>query len=274
MFKYFYESKMAEIEGLAKLSQRGGLPKPWAGKRLSFTENLRPSVKGKVCGIIAEYKRASPSRGDICLNISPEEVALAYLAGGALAISVLTEETRFKGELNFLNRVYKVCPTLPLLRKDFIFHPLQILATAATPAAAVLLIVKLNPVTSHLREMRKLAEQHGLEAVVEVFDEADLKIARNSGAKIIQVNSRNFGDLSINKKAALTLAKTAKRIDYPDELWILASGLENSQDLKEAQSAGFDAVLIGTSLMKNGRPEDDLKKLQASYLEGEHYGAS
>ena len=113
------------------------------------------------------------------MDFPPEEAAKQYAEAGASCLSVLTEETYFKGTLGHLKRMS--APGLPLLRKDFIFDRLQVAATAATPASALLLIVRLTPDAALLRSLREQAEAHGIDAVVEIFDEADLALARESG---------------------------------------------------------------------------------------------
>ena len=129
------------------------------------------------------------SRGPICHSLTVEEAARQYVAAGAGALSILTERRFFAGELDFLERAAARCLGTPLLRKDFIFDPLQVRATAATPAAALLLIVALTPDAALLRRLREQAESLGMQAVVEVCGSKDLALARESGARIIQVLS-------------------------------------------------------------------------------------
>lgn len=263
MLKYFYDVKMLEVAALDKLKQGGLISPPWPDRRPGFLASLRQGVKEEGLAIIAEYKRASPSQGDICLDLSPQEVVKAYVNGGARAISVLTESTKFKGSLEFLEQARAASTTSPLLRKDFIIDPLQVEATAATAASAILLIVKLTPQVEKLRQLRQLAESYGLEAVVEVFDQEDLLLARKSGAKVIQVNSRNLNTLAVDTDFSLKMAHDFKR-DSDQELWISASGLETPADLEAAREAGFEAVLIGTSLMRGGDPAASLKKIRSA----------
>lgn len=150
--------------------------------------------------------------------------------------------------------------SLPLLRKDFVFHPLQVRATAATAASALLLIVGLSPEVEKLRSLREEAESFGLQCVVEVLNEAELEIARKSGAGIIQVNARDFHDLSVDVARALNLAR---RQAEKDELWIAASGFSRPEQLLEAREAGYSAVLVGTALMRGGDLAAALAELSA-----------
>jgi indole-3-glycerol phosphate synthase len=262
MYEYFKKAKTLEIRALERLAAAGLLPEAHPGPRPGFAGRLRRLAADQGLAVIAEYKRASPSRGNLALDLGPEEAARAFIQGGAAAMSVLTEKSRFRGRRNFITRAWEggAGPfDLPILRKDFIIDPLQVRATAALPAAALLLIVKLTPRADRLRELRLQAESFGLQAVVEVLDEADLDLARASGATIIQVNARDFRDLSIDLNRALNLAR--RHISGAGELWIAASGLSRAEELKAAAEAGFTAALVGTALMQGGRPAEALGRL-------------
>ena len=248
----FVTAKQAEVQELERLMQDdaafvpGGALCPWDGIRPSFREALERRGDAPMA-VIAEFKKASPSRGVICAGLEPEDVARQYAECGANAVSILTEETYFQGDISYLSRASKAVPAMPLLRKDFIFHPAQVTATLATPASAMLLIVRLTPDASQLRALRKQAEAGGVEAVVEVFDEADLILARESGARIIQVNARDLATLKVDREACLDLIhKCPPRCG---ELWIAASGMACRADLEAAARAGFHAALVGSALI-------------------------
>lgn len=261
MLDRFRIAKQPELDRLRKLAEAGGLPAPLAAgtPRPDFLRALldRSGYRGAPVAVIAEYKRASPSRGVIETGVSPEDAATAYATAGATAISVLTEEAYFGGDLAYLERMAGVDPSIPLLRKDFIMDPLQVTATAATPAAALLLIVRLTPDARTLRDLREQAEAHGMHAVVEIFDEADLALARESGARIIQVNNRDLETLAVDRTACLRLGP----LSQPDEVWIAASGISENRHLAEAADAGYDAALVGTALMDGGNLENALLRL-------------
>jgi indole-3-glycerol phosphate synthase len=261
-FNCFREAKRLEIKALQRLESRG-FPPPYAGRRPPFSLSLTRAAADQGLAIIAEYKRASPSQGDIAPELAAGRVARAYAEAGATAMSILTEKSKFKGRLNFIREARAVpeAASLPLLRKDFIFDLLQVRATAATPASAVLLIVGLTPSAALLRQLREEAENLGLEAVVEVLNETDLEIARDSGAKIIQANARDFADLSVDLRRSLSLAQ--KHARAAGELWIAASGFNRPEELRLAREAGFTAILAGTALMAGGQPAESLKKLRA-----------
>ena len=180
---------------------------------------------------------------------------------------LLTEEQYFLGNIDYLFRARKALDdssknALPLLRKDFLFDPLQIEATAATPASAFLLIVRQTPDVQELRSLRELGEKYGLEAVVEVFDLEDLELARKSGAHIIQVNARDLETFAVDRKACLELVREAGQ--RSGEIWIAASGMECHEHLVAARDAGFHAALVGTALMQDGALEQNLRSLLQS----------
>lgn len=256
----FVEAKRDEIVRLERMGAEAFLP--WPGARPSFRRALCAKGEGPLA-VVAEYKRASPSRGVICESLSPEDAAGQYAEAGASALSVLTEERYFHGAPAYLFRMAESMEAsgagLPMLRKDFIFHPLQVAATLATPASALLLIVRLIPDVRLLRDLREKAEAGGLDAVVEVFDARDVALARESGADIIQVNARDLVSFRVDRDACLKLAEACP--PKGGEIWIAASGIRCRRDLEDAAGAGFKAALVGTALMENGRPGRALRCL-------------
>ncbi|MDR0827655.1 MAG: indole-3-glycerol-phosphate synthase [Desulfovibrio sp.] len=250
MLERFRIAKAAELAALEDLAARGAMPPPRAGGRPPF----RASLQDKARPVIAEYKRASPSKGDINLGWTPEDVAAAYAEAGAGALSVLTEETYFKGSPDYLQRM--AGPGLPLLRKDFIIHPLQVEQTAATPASALLLIARMLD-ADMLRLLIRTALNFGLEPVTEIFDLADLDMARKAGATIIQVNNRDLSRLAVD----LCVSRTLIVHKAPGEFWISASGIEDRAGLDGLLGLGFDAGLVGSSLMAGQDPGQALAAL-------------
>ena len=263
--------RKAKERELAALQQ--GIPAPFDGRRPSFRDAISRDElgQGRAWGdgeapvaVIAEYKRASPSRGIICESVSVEDAVLAFAGGGASALSILTEEEYFQGSLDFLFRARTALDAagfgdIPLLRKDFLFDERQVLATAATPASAFLLIVRQSPDAKLLRDLRETGEAFGMDAVVEVFDEEDLDMARASGARVIQVNARDLETFAVDRKACLALAE--KCPPAHGEVWIAASGMEEAEHLEAARAAGYAAALVGTALMQGGRLEENLARL-------------
>ena len=252
MLERFRSAKGPEILALRAAAAEGRLPAPFAGPRPGFAAALRGR---RPLAVIAEYKRASPSRGAINLALSPEAAAGAYAEAGAAALSVLTEAKYFQGSLGFLAAM--AGRGLPLLRKDFLFDPLQVAETAATPASALLLIARMFTDAAGLAGMLRCCRAAGLEAVTEVFDARDLDLARAAGAEIIQVNNRDLDTLRVDLANSRRLA-AAKR---PGELWISASGIGTSQQALELAELGFEAVLVGTSLMAAADPGAALREL-------------
>lgn len=260
----FRAAKAEELAALRRAAETGGLPPPWRGARPDFAAALLRGTPGAPLAVIAEYKRASPSAGSICEGLEVEDVARQYAGAGAAALSILTEETWFRGHMGFLARAARALDSgpgarPPLLRKDFLLDVLQVEATAATPASALLLIARLTPDARVLRDLREAAEAHGMAAVVEVFDRADLALARESGARIIQVNARDLDTLTVDREAALALIRS--RPPEPGELWIAASGMDSFAHLAGAGRAGYRAALVGTALMAGGRPGAALARM-------------
>ena len=256
MLERFRAAKQAEIDALLLLERTGQRPAPWNGERPGFSQALKAKGKGAV---IAEYKRASPSKGVINERLDPAQVAKAYLRGGAAAMSVLTEKDHFRGSLDYLFQA----KGLPLLRKDFLYHPVQVADTASTPASALLLIARCFARDQDLAAMLAAAREAGLEAVTEVFDEQDLAMARRVKAGIIQVNNRDLDTLTVNLDVSRNMAR--HRDEDSDELWISASGIEGRDTVLELAGLGYDAVLVGTWLMAGSKadegPEDRLRRL-------------
>lgn len=254
MLERFRWSKSAEIEALRDLDRRGKLPLPYGDIRPPFSEPLKDDVHG---AIIAEFKQASPSSGVINTGWTPEGIAASFARGGATALSVLTEKEYFKGDLDFLFRMSGY--GLPLLRKDFLFDPLQVVETASTPASAMLLIVRMFSSVKELAPLMLTAAGFGLECVVEIFNERDLDMARQAGADIIQVNNRDLETLEVDTSLAARLIEHR----LPRETWICASGVTSALQVRRMAERGYDALLVGTWLMQHQNPETALRDLLA-----------
>ncbi|WP_320172439.1 indole-3-glycerol-phosphate synthase [Maridesulfovibrio sp.] len=255
MLDKFRKSKQAEVDMLHRLDAEGKMPAPYTGSRPSFAEAIRRDASGMK--VIAEYKRASPSKGDINLGLSAAQVAGMYAAGGASAISVLTEEAYFKGDLRYLDEIKP--SGLPMLRKDFLVDLLQVDQTLATPASALLVIVRMFADDGMLREMIERTHAAGLDAVVEAFDKTDLDRAKKAGAKIIQINNRDLDTLGIDMNRSVESIKRKEE----GEIWICASGINEPEDCALMNSLGYDTVLVGTSIMSSPDPQAKLAALVA-----------
>ncbi len=244
--------KRQEVETLLPLSAeferaaRESVP-----TRRSFTGALRTHTPA----IIAEIKKASPSKGLLQANFYPQAIAAAYEAGGAACLSVLTDRQYFQGSLTDL-KAARAAVELPVLRKDFTIHPVQIFEAAAHQADAILLIAAILSF-EELRDFQKLAASLGLAALVEVHDAADLAKAVDSGATLIGVNNRNLETFEVTLETSLALAPQLPR----GTLSVSESGIHTSADLDLLRAAGYSAFLVGESLLRSNDPEMALKVL-------------
>ena len=205
--------------------------------------------------LIAEVKRASPSRGFIA-DRDPVEAALAYERGGAAALSILTEPRHFGGNAQFLKDVVSQAG-IPALRKDFVVHPEMVLEASYWGASAVLLMVSV--LGNKLEPYLELAHHLGLDALVEVHTEEELDLALNAGARIIGVNNRDLHTLEINLGTAPRVGLLAREYDF-DGVLIALSGYSNRAELISLEGV-FDAVLIGSSLAGSADIEGSTRAL-------------
>ncbi|MGI6037619.1 MAG: indole-3-glycerol phosphate synthase TrpC [Limnochordia bacterium] len=236
--------KRREVE---ELTMPGRLPR----KRRSFREAIAaPGIQ-----IIAEIKRASPSRGIICPDFNPEAIAKAYVEGGAAAISILTDQHFFGGSITHLQAVGQRVP-LPLLRKDFIIHRNQIEESYLAGADAILLIVAALT-DGQLRDFLNEAHDYGLDVLVEIADGGQLERALKCGAQIIGVNNRDLQTFEVGLEKSLELLG-----QIPENcLKVSESGIHTRADVELLEAAGADGLLIGTSLVSHPRPAGKLKEL-------------
>lgn len=218
-----------------------------------FKESLKNNTGREV--IIAEIKRASPSKGLICKEEEPENRALVYQESGAAAISVLTEEKYFLGSLKDLNKV-KSAVDIPVLRKDFIVDQYQLYESRGEGADAVLLITSILPdieLSSFIEICRKLS----MAALVEVHTRDELQRALACGAEIIGINNRNLETFQTNIKVTIDLCSEVP----PDVLLISESGIGSNEDIKKLKEKGVYTFLIGEALMDNQNPGQKIKEL-------------
>ena len=202
---------------------------------------------------IAEVKRASPSRGDLAEIADPAALAGAYERGGAAAISVLTEPSRFKGSLEDLHSVRKAV-TIPVLRKDFLVEPWQAWETRASGADAALLIAAALP-GARLTEMAGAIAEAGLEALVEVHDERELETVLAAGAPVVGVNARDLRSLEVDLAVVERLGPRIPR----GVTGVAESGIRAKADVARLEAAGFRRFLVGEALAAAGDPEATLR---------------
>ena len=205
--------------------------------------------------IIAEIKKASPSKGLIRADFDPVSIAQDYAAHGANAISVLTEERYFQGSLHYLEQIHDAV-RVPLLRKDFMLDPYQIVEAKSYGADAVLLIAAmLDP--GLMRELREQAEAFSLDALVEVHTEAELESALGAGARLIGINNRDLKTFAVD---LATTERLAPRVPS-GALAVCESGIDNLEQIRRVEKFGVHAFLIGESLMRAAQPGQQLAEL-------------
>lgn len=231
-------------------------------KSLPKTRDFKQAII-KNSGIIAEIKRASPSKGALRLNLNAVKLAKSYEKNGAAAISVLTEKQFFKGSSDDLTKVKKAIK-LPVLRKDFIIDPYQVYESRVIGADAILLIASILSVKK-LRELYKLASQLGLYSLVEVHDKKDLKKALSIprfSRGLIGINNRNLKTFKTDLATSLSLVNL-----IPDNYTVIAeSGIKASQDIFKLKIAGINGFLIGETLVKAKQPGVKLKELTRTQI--------
>ncbi len=210
------------------------------------TRDFAHALQRDHVALIAEVKRASPSRGMLRADLDPARLATLYAASGASAISVLTDATFFNGSLTDL-KAARASVELPVLRKDFTLDEYQIYEARAHGADAILLIVRILD-DAQLRDCLTLAQSLGLGALVEVHDEAELDRALAADALIIGINNRNLADFTVSLE---TTERLAPRIP-PAKIVVAESGLSTRTDVERVARAGVSAVLVGEALVRSG----------------------
>ena len=217
-----------------------------------FEDALSQSGMSFIC----EVKKASPSKGVISEEFDHVGIARDYVAAGASCISVLTETTRFLGDIQYLKDIAAEVD-VPILRKDFIVDEYMIYEAKASGASAVLLIVSILDEV-RLRSFMELCDSLGLSALVEVHDEVELETALRCGARIIGVNNRNLHDFTVDPKNCLRL----RRMVPEGVLFVAESGIGTREDVRALEAEGVDAVLIGEALMRSEDKEAMLDSLR------------
>lgn len=211
------------------------------------------ALDGDGISLIAEIKRATPSQGALDLDLDASRLASAYAAGGAAAISVLTEPDHFKGSLDDLHAARSA--GLPLLRKDFVLDAFQLLEARAAGADSVLLIVRI--LGAELPGFVAASRTLGMEPLVEVFDETDLQRAIEAGARVVGINHRDLETFEVDNQRTAMLAPLAPA----GTVIVAASGVSTRAEVEELAAAGADALLVGQSLVTSRDPAAKLREL-------------
>ncbi|WP_285766465.1 indole-3-glycerol phosphate synthase TrpC [Peribacillus sp. SI8-4] len=224
--------------------------------RPSLVERLKTA---KTIAVIAEIKRASPSKGNIKMDVNPLEQALTYEKCGASAISVLTDEAFFKGSIDDLRRVSESVK-VPRLCKDFIIDEIQIDRAHQAGATIILLIVAALS-QDRLHELYQYAKNKGLDVLTEIHDEAELERALELKAELIGINNRNLKTFKVDLAVTERLAKL---LDPKHHLIISESGIKTKEDVLRVKKAGAVGILVGETLMTSANLPDTMAELQMS----------
>ena len=222
----------------------------------SGVRDFRGALRTGEPAIIAEIKKASPSKGVLCHHFDPVATAKAYAAGGAAALSVLTDREFFQGNLGDLEGA-RGAVDIPVLRKDFTIDEVHVIEAAAHGADAILLIAAVLEEAS-MRRFRELAAQFGMAALVEVHDASELDAALGSGAEIVGVNNRDLRTFDVRLETSLRLVEKIPA----SVIKVAESGIHAAEDVRKLRDAGFDAFLVGEHLMKSEDPAAALRALR------------
>jgi len=221
-----------------------------AGRR-----DFQAALRTRTPAIIAEVKKASPSRGLLSADFDPARIAAHYEMGGAAAVSVLTDQDFFQGSLADLESA-RAAVQLPALRKDFTIAPEHVVEAAAHGADAILLIAAILS-EREIRDFRELAARFGMASLVEVHSRRELEVAIAAGSEIIGVNNRDLTTFEVSLETSLRLAE-----HFPDGVVrVSESGIHDAEDIATLRGAGYTGFLVGEHLMKSGDPAAALKKL-------------
>ncbi|HXV60347.1 MAG TPA: indole-3-glycerol-phosphate synthase [Vicinamibacteria bacterium] len=240
---------------VARASARAQRLRPPEHRVMPPGEPLASALRGKEeLSVIAEFKRASPSEGEIAARNLEEQVAL-YEDAGAAAVSVLTEPSRFNGSYEDLARAARAV-SIPILMKDFVVDPVQVGHAASLGASGVLLIVRCLS-KAQLRELVLASKESGLTALVECHDEAEVELAISLDGVVIGVNNRNLDTLDVDTGVAPRLLARVP----PDRITVAESGYATERDVRNLHGLA-DAVLVGTALMKHRAPQDLIEAMR------------
>ena len=230
------------------LLARQALPEEELKARIQGMAPARPFIeainKPKTINLIAEIKKASPSSGVLRQDFDPVAIAKIYQEAGVAAISVITEEDHFQGSLEYL-RAVREAVTLPLLRKDFVLEPYQVYESRAWGADAILLIADLLT-REKILELAGVAERLGMDYLVEVHNEKELKKVLNLKVPLVGINNRDLHSLEVDFKTTEKLFPLVPK----DKTVVVESGIKSSQDVLFLKILGVNAVLIGTAFMQ------------------------
>ena len=224
-------------------------------QKRGFIEAISKKVSSQETAIIAEIKKASPSKGLIREDFEPKKIAEDYEANGATSLSVITDEPFFQGKLEYLDMVRNSC-SLPILRKDFMIDPYQIYETKASGGDCILLIVAALDL-AQLKDFSQLAKELNLDVLIEVHSDEELNKALTIDPKLVGINNRDLTTFEVDKNLALKLAKEISK----DVIVVSESGIGSKEDILSSKEQGIHAFLIGESFMREPSPGKALKDI-------------
>lgn len=237
------KSKLSQSEVIERMEQAGP------------TRGFRDALRKEGIQLIAEVKKASPSKGVMLKDLNPSGLASLYESCGAAAVSVLTDEKYFKGSLDDFTQVRRSIH-LPCIRKEFMIDEYQIYEARMAQADAILLIVRILS-DEQLREYRELAESLGMDALVETHDEEEIRRALDSGARIIGVNNRDLQTFEVNYERTLDLKK-----HVPGGVVLVSeSGIHTREQVKHLENGGVDAMLVGEAFVTSENIAEKVNEL-------------
>lgn len=247
-------------EKLSELEQRQK-PVPLSELEAAVREKPSPldlaaALEGDGISLIAEVKRASPSKGVLNSELDPVRLARTYFQGGAAAISVLTESKYFMGSSQDLEAVRNALPDVPLLRKDFILKPYQVFESRAWGADALLLIAAILD-DNELKELLSLSHRLGMHCLVEVHNEEELERALACDARIIGINNRDLDTLAVD----IEVSRRLRPLIPPERIVVSESGIKGHDDIEKLKGWGANAVLIGEALVTADDAAAKIKEL-------------
>ena len=226
-------------------------------QKRDFIEAISKKVLSEETAIIAEIKKASPSKGLIREDFEPKKIAEDYEANGASCLSVLTDEPFFQGKLEYLDMVRNTC-SLPILRKDFMIDPYQIYETKASGGDCILLIVAALD-SAQLKDFSQLAKELDLDVLIEVHSDEELNKALTIDPKLVGINNRDLTTFEVDKNLAIKLAKEISK----DIIVVSESGISSKEDILSSKEHGIHTFLIGESFMREPSPGKALKDILA-----------
>ena len=247
------EQKRQEVDRL----KRQGVGKPDC--QVDPPRGFQQALTGYTgLSVIAEAKKASPSKGVICADFDPAKIAVSYEQGGAQAISVLTDEQFFQGSLNYIPLVREKIK-LPVIRKDFIIHELQIEQAGKYGADAILLIAAILDY-DQIRDYLVMAKELKMDVLTEVHDEKELEKTLAAGCQLVGINNRNLKDFTVDLQTTFRLQK-----EIPADIPVVSeSGIKNHDDMQRLADHGVAAALIGETLMRAADQSAALKELRGA----------